>query len=151
MPVDHVEAEYKKLLKKATTFPEIDLYNFFHYFEKNFLMSKKYPLESWNAHKRVICGIPLTSNNAEVFNRHFTDRFDQCHPELTTFVEKLKVVQSSIENEIEFSMANPSNDDNKQYKQKIASLKRICQNYQYVENNMLYLEIVAKTYAWKID
>ena len=67
VPVNSVEAEYKKLLKKSFGFKEINLTSFCMYFEKNFLKGTKYPIESWNAYDRIMENIPMTSNSAEIF------------------------------------------------------------------------------------
>ena len=95
-------------------------------------------------------GMPLTSNAAETFNRHFYGRFEQCHPGLTTFFEKQKVNQSNVENNIECGMANLTNVPESIYKKKLDSMKKICEKY-HSYYNMYYIKIIAKIYTWKLD
>lgn len=150
VPSDFVEIEYTKLLKESKSFEHLNLTTFFQYFEKNYLSGTRYPIASWNAHRRILEDIPLTSNSAEVFNRHFYGKFDQSHPGLSTFFEKLKVNQSSIENDIEYRLSNIENFSNTKYKIKLESIKVVCRNYS-TYCNMTYLYLITKLYSWKFD
>ena len=129
VPPRSVEIEYQKILRKSSTFANINLVPFFNYFEKNFLNGTKYPIVCWNAYERVINNIPLTSNAAESFNRHFYSKFDQCHPGLTTFFDKLKVQQSNVENYIEQRMVDVTKIQETLYTRKLDTIKTICRNY----------------------
>ena len=65
-------------------------------------------------------GIDLTSNAAELFNRHFYSRFDQSHAGLTTFIDKLCENQRLVDQDINFLMCNPNNScKNNYYTEKI--------------------------------
>ena len=120
------------------------------YFEKNFLKGTKYPIESWNAYDRIMNNIPLTSNSAEIFHRHFYAKFEQYHPGLTTFIEKLKVHQSITENDIEKSMTAISTIKPGKYNDKINLIKVICQKYESYYD-LDYLMLISKLYNWKYD
>ena len=106
VPSDFVNVEWEKLLNEAQKLNIKDLNLFFIYVEKNFIKSNKYPIESWNAYSRTLNDIPLTSNNAESFHRHFYNRFDQAHSGLLTFIENLKGRQSTVEQEAMFYLCN---------------------------------------------
>ena len=78
------------------------------YFEKNFMNNLKYPIESWNAFERIMENMKLTSNSAEIFNRHFYSRFEQSHSGILTFIEKIKEQQSNVEQDISYQLCNPT-------------------------------------------
>ena len=137
-------------MKESEKFKGINTKHLFEYFEKNYLKGNKYPISAWNAHQRIMDDIPLTSNSAEVFNRHFYAKFDQCHPGLSTFFDKLRLNQSNVENDIEHKFANMTNQKNSKYKDKLTQIKTICLNYSNYYG-MTYLELIAKLYAWKFD
>ena len=107
VPLEFLSEEYTKLIKKSLEFKDVDMNPFIKYFEKNYIKSKKYPLEAWNAFDRVKNGINLTSNSAESFNCHFNNRFEQPHSSLHTLIDKLKDSQSSTEQDIRYRMCNP--------------------------------------------
>ena len=65
-------------------------------------------------------GTDLTTNAAENFHRHFYARFEQSHSGLATFIEKLKVTQSLVEQEINFLFCNPSFSQNKKKIEKLS-------------------------------
>ena len=138
------------MIEKASVFEDINLAPFFLYFGKNYLNGEKYPIEAWNAYFRVMNDIPLTSNSAEVFNRHFYGKFEQCHPGISTFFDKLKVNQSNIENDIENRMVNATNVPNNKYREKLNSIKTICINYP-VYYGTTFVELISKLYNWKFD
>ena len=151
VPKEFVNHEFIKLKTKAKTFCEVNIDCFIIYFEKNFVNSSKYPVESWNAYERVIDGINLTSNSAEAFNCHFHNRFDQSHAGLQTFIEKLKETQSNTEQDIQFRMCNPDSVlSEKDHVLKMEKIKIICLNYEKYYD-IYYLEAISTMYNWKLE
>ena len=108
VPQDSVGNEFEKLCDGAIKFSNPNLDLFLQYLEKNFIKSKKFPIESWNAYHRTINNEKLASNSAEIFNRHFYSRFDQSHSGLVTFISNLKDQQSLIEQDIMYQLIYPN-------------------------------------------
>lgn len=100
-----------------------------------------------SSNQRILEDIPLTSDTAEAFNRHFNHKFDQCHPGVTSFVDKLKI---NVENDIEYRLANLNSISNTKYKAKIENMKVICEKY-HTYSSTTYLQMLAKLYSWKFE
>ena len=150
VPPNCVIKEFDKLQTKSKKFQNLNIESFMEYFKKNFIQNPKYPLESWNAHDRILNNTKLTSNSAEIFNRHFYSRFEQSHSGILTFIQKLKEHQSIMEQDILFQLCNPISEpyENKT-KKKYENLKAIVQRYNLYYDTF-YLEALARTYNWKL-
>ena len=146
-----IKRRFEKLYNNAENFKNPNIKLFLSYFEKNFIRSKKYPIESWNAFDRVLNHIKLTSNNAEIFNRHFYARFDQSHSGLITFIKNLRDQHSLTEQDIMYQLCNPNaKSGDKKTKTKMENLKTICLNYKSYYGTF-YLEAISKTYNWVLE
>lgn len=150
VPVYKVEHEFEKLKNKAITYKNDNLTRFVNYFEKNFVMSKKYPAFSWSAYGRVKYNLDLTTNAAELFHLHFSQKFDQYHSGMYTFIEKLKETQSLVEQDINYIMCNPNMNKNSKTQVKMEKIKALIDNYEgYCDT--YFLEAIAKIYNWKYE
>ena len=77
------------------------------------------------------------------FFRHFYAKFKQCHPGLTTFIEKLKVHEGITDNDIEKSMTAKSTIIPGKYNDKINLIKVICEKYES-HYDLDYLMLIYK-------
>lgn len=152
VPTEHVQMEFEKLKSIFKNNQNYNLTNFINYFEKNFIISKKYPIESWNSYHRILENVDLTTNSAESFNSRFLKFFDQCHSGLITFIENLKNVQSQTEQDIRYTLCNPTilTTEKKQNIYKLNKIKEVCLKYhEYYD--IYYLKSISNLYHWNID
>lgn len=150
VPIPFVKQEFEKLKVESQQL-NFNIDRFIQYFYSNFIDNPKYPLEAWNAYNRLFDDVKLTSNSAEIFNRHFFARFSQSHSGILTFIKGLKEHQSSVEQDISYQLCNPTSEPyGKKTTEKYTQMKNICENF-HGYSELFYLHAVTRTYNWKFE
>ena len=71
-----------------------------NYVGKSFNCDPRFPISSWNMHKRVLLGFPRTSNKLERFNKEFNLDCGDYHQATYDIIENLRLEQGQTENTI---------------------------------------------------
>lgn len=133
VPVADLEEAFETLAEDIGD----DCQDILDYFEDNYIgrpgrrqrRDPKFSHEMWNMHHRTVEELPRTNNNIEGWHRGFQSSIGGCHPNIWTFLGKLKRQQALHHLQLTQILAGDVIPQRKKYQDTSRRILNLVQNY----------------------